>query len=770
MNGIRLRPQSRRLRVAVAALAMLCAASAALVAPGQVWKELGPAPVANFQYAGRISAVACSPTDPNLYYVGGADGGVWRTRDGGTTWTPLTRFAPTLAMGAIAIAPSDENTIYAGTGEAAYANHSRYGLGILKSTDGGDTWTHLGEAYFAGRCFSSLLVHPQDADVVYASITRAGGFPEMAAAKGHPQRFGPLGVFRSVDGGVTWSPLTNGLPAQSATRLAMSPADPNVLYAAIGHPFGDPLNNGIYKTTDGGASWSKLAGGLPLDSIGRISLAVAPGDANRLYALIARSNDAFGGGASTLGAFRSDNAGLTWTPLPDIGNIQATYGWYISCIGVNPSDPNIVLMGGVPLVRSLNGGLTWSTVTPAHVDIHQIVYDAAGRAVSGTDGGVYRSGNNGTSWTAFNQALGTIQFYAGLSTHPADATILFGGTQDNGSNRRSTDTLNWDQVLGGDGGWTQVDQANPLRVFAEFQGTGNLYRSLNGGASFSLTNSGIAGTDRNCFLPPYLIDPANSNRMLYATHRIYRSLNGGTSWTAISGDLTNGPPAAIRTLAMAPSDPNVVYAATNDGNVQVSTNGGVSWTLVASGVAGWPRVTREIWVSPRAPATVYLALASFGEQRMLRSFNAGQSWEALAGDLPDVPVNTVAVDERTSPPMIYAGTDRGVYRSLDDGESWHRPGQGMPHAAVIDLQLDLARQRLLAGTQGAGAWSIAARIPGDIDGDCVVGQSDLGTLLAAWNTSSGDPRYNPDADLDNDGYIGQTDLGILLAQYGGACL
>jgi hypothetical protein len=213
-----------------------------------------------------------------------------------------------------------------------------------------------------------------------------------------------------------------------------------------------------------------------------------------------------------------------------------------------------------------------------------------------------------------------------------------------------------------------------------------------------------------------------------------------------------------------------VYAATNDGNIQASSNGGVNFSLVESGVPGWPRVTRELWVSPRDPLTVYLAVAYFGEAQIRRSFNGGQDWEVMDENLPDVPVNAIAVDERSDPPVIYAGTDAGLFRSLDDGETWGRVGRGLPTAVVIDLQLDLVRQRLLAGTQGCGAWIVEAHITGDIDGDCTVGQGDLGILLAAWDAAAGEPEYNASADLDSDGVIGQGDLGILLARYGDLCL
>lgn len=746
-----------------AALALLLATAAAAA---QQWKELGPAPIVNGGYTGRISAIACSPTDSNKYFVAGADGGVWRTTNGGATWQPLTDAMATTAIGALAIDPSDENTIYAGTGEANFANHSRFGLGLYKSTDGGGTWTHLAESTFAGRCFSSIAVNPQNPQQLFAGITGAGGFPALAAAKGHPQAGGPYGVFRSDDGGATWTHLTNGVPALAATDVKLDPAAPATVYAAIGHIFGSP-QNGVYKSVDGGASFSKLAGGLPTSNVGRISIAVAPSQPGRLYALIANAATASGGNGGTLGAFRSDNFGASWSSIP-VGSIQATYGWYLCVVSVRPGDPNTAIFGGLDLVRTTNGGGSFSVITPPHVDLHAIAWDAAGRLLVGDDGGVHRSTTLGSSWESLNVGLGVTQFYAGVSTHPTNDLVLYGGFQDNGSNRRTTDTLNWTQINGGDGGWTQLDQASPNRVFTEFQGTGNLYLSSDGGNSFSYSGSGISAGDRNCFLPPFLIDPTNSQRMYYGTHRVYRSLNGGASWTAVSGDLSNGS-GAIRSLALAPSDPNVVYAVTNDGNVQVSTNAGANFTLIAGGVPGWPRVTRQLFVMPDDPQTVYLAASGFGTDQVRRSTNGGQTWQPLDGDLPDVPVNVLAAENRSNSPVIYAGTESGLYRSIDGGASWRKYGAGLPNTCIVDLALELPRARLIATTQGRGAWSVPASVLGDVNFDCVVDQSDLGMLLATYLLSAGQPGFIPAADFTGDGKVDQADLGILLAAYGLTC-
>ncbi len=669
----------------------------------QQWKELGPAPISNGEYTGRISAITCSPTDPDVYYVGGADGGVWKTTDGGSTWTPLTDQLPTTSIGSLALDPNDEQVVYAGTGEPNYANHSRYGLGIYKSTNGGATWQHLARQTFGGRCVSKIVVSPSNSQLVYASITRAGGFPELAAAKGHPGAEGPLGVFQSLDGGHSWTPLTNGLPALSASDLVMCPTNSLTLYAAIGRIFGDP-GNGVYKTTDGGASWSKLAGGLPTTNVGRIAVAIAPSNANRLYAFITEESDANGGSASTLGAYRSNNAGTTWTSLP-LGNIQSSFGWYLCVASVDPTEPDTAFFGGQVMSRTVNSGFSFQNATPPHVDIHALDWDASGRLLSGDDGGLHRSTNLGNSWESLNDGLGLIQFYAGISLHPQKRAFLIGGTQDNGSNRRTSNSLEWTQVFGADGGWTQVDPSNPDRLFVEFQGTGNLFRSENGGDSFFSSSSGIASFDRNCFLPPYLIDPSNPQRMLYGTQRIYESLNGGLSWSVKSGDLSNGS-GAIRALAMAPSDPSVVYAATNDGNVLVSQDGGAVFDVILTDHPGWPRVTRELCVDPLDASTMYLATAAYETTQIRVTHDFGQTWTPLDDNFPDLPVNVLAVDSTSQPNSLYAGSDAGVFRSKDGGSTWHRYGEGLPRAPIIDLVLDLPRLRMVAATQGRGAWSV----------------------------------------------------------------
>ena len=756
-----------------AGLVVLLLAGCGGVASATDWEDVGPAPLLGqgYWHTGRVSSLACSPTDENLYYVAGADGGVWRTTDGGSTWTPLTDDLPTTAIGALALDPTNESIIYAGSGESNYANHSRYGLGLYKSTDGGDTWEVLAADVFAGRCFAKIRVDPLNPLRLYAAITRAGGFPELAAAKGHPGSTGPLGVFRSDDGGVTWVQLTNGLPNLSATDLALDPNNPDVLFAGIGRIFG-AAENGVYRTTDGGDSWTRLSGGLPTAGIGRVSVEVAPSSSNRVYALLTNPSNESGGGASMLGAYRSDDGGDTWTSMPALApDIQATYGWYLSIIGVDPTDPDVVFMGGVTFHRSINAGAGWNNVTPPHVDMHAIGWDATGRLVVGDDGGVHRSPDNGDSWGTLNDGLSVAQCYAGLSTHPTHLpqhdVRLFVGLQDNGSVRRipSAPWL-WMQGLGGDGGWTQVEPTSGWVVFAEFQGTGNLYKSTDVGTTFVESATGIIEADRNCFMPPYLFDPSDTNRMIYATHRIYVSTNQGDSWSVLSGDLTGGGTAAVRALAMAPAEPSTVYAATNDGRVLVSIDSGEHWELLLEDIPGWPRITRELYVAPDADQTVYLAVAHFGETQIRRSADRGQTWEALDANFPDIPVNVVAVDVRGTMPVIYAGADDGVYRSVNNGATWHRFGGGLANTAVIDLRLEPeeGRARLIAATQGRGIWIIQIGLPADMNGDGTVNAFDIDPFALALTDPDAYAAQYPDidplvvGDINGDGLLNAFDI------------
>ncbi len=666
------------------------------------WRELGPSPISG-GFSGRVAAIGCSATDANKYYVGGADGGVWKTTNGGTTWINLTDEQPTSSVGAIAVDPTNDNVVYVGTGEANYANHSRYGLGLLKTTDGGSSWSLLAQSTFAGRTFSKIVIDPTNTQVLFASIAAAGGFPEKAAAKGHPSKDGPLGVFKSTDGGVTWTQLLNGIPNQAGTDISLCSSNPSIVYAAIGRPFGS-TQNGVYRSTDSGANWSKLGGGLPTGNVGRVAVAVSPDDSNRVYALYVNPCDSAGNNGTTLNGYKSTDGGATWTTAP-VGSFQATYGWYLCAVGVQPGSPSTAVYAGYDLLRTTTGGASFSTITTQHVDNHAIAWDASGRLLCGCDGGLFRSANNGSSWINLNTGLGITQFYAAISLSPANTDLVLGGLQDNGTVQRNGNTSTWGNYIGGDGGYTAIDQLQPSHEFAQYQGAGDIYRSTNTGGSWSPVGTGISGADRAAFFTPVEIDPTNSNRVLLGTQRVYRSTNGGTSWAAISGDVTNGA-GAIRAMSISASNPNTVWLATTDGNVSRSTDGGATFTKMLTGVPGWPRVTREVTVDPISDQTVYLAVSNFGIDQVRRTINGGSTWQTLDGDLPDVPVNVVVPDHRYPKVILYAGTDDGLYATMDEGSHWARFGRGLPHCPVIDIKIDVPHNRMVVGTQGRGAWQI----------------------------------------------------------------
>ena len=674
----------------------------------QINKNLGPSPLqvdpdigiftdVAAQNVGRISALTINPNDNNHYFAAAADGGVWESIDGGSSWNSITDNAPTTAIGSLAMDPSDDQVIYAGTGESNYANHSRYGLGILKSTDGGKNWSVLGADVFAGRSVAKIVINPNNSNIVYAAVTRAGGFPEMVAAKNHPQKNGLVGVFKSVDAGVTWAHL-NQLPALSVSSLVMDPQDSDTLHAIVGRVFGS-AENGFYKTTNGGNSWQfvSLRDAGFLGQVGRGTVSISVSDPSRLYAVFSNRASVNGSGSSLAGVFRSDDSGQSWQ-LQSTPQIYSSFGWYFSALKVDVVNPDIIYLGGINLIVSTNGGSTWADITPPHVDIHDIQQDSLGRLLVGDDGGVHRSNNMGLSWETLNNGISNVQFYAGLSLNLTDNNAIIGGTQDNGTNTNQSLEQSWLRILGGDGGWTQVDpQSNSY--FVEFQGVSNLFKYQNG--VYTRLDPAQTITGRVAFYGVHLLDPLNPQRLLYATERIHESLDQGQTWQAISDDLSQGS-GAVRSMVMAPSNPNYIYAVTNDGNVQRSADGGRNFIKIADNIPGWPRITREITVHPEDHLQIYLAVSSFGTDQVRYSDNGGNDWQVLDGDLPDIPVNTIAVALNRDGDVLYAGTDAGVYVSVDNGNHWEKYEKSMPNVPVIDIIIE--NEHLFVATQGRGLW------------------------------------------------------------------
>jgi hypothetical protein len=690
--------------------------------PQGAWQELGPSPLGN-SHSGRINAIVVDPTNSDTVYVGAASGGVWKRQAG--VWTPLTDNMPVMTIGALAMDPTNPSVLYAGSGDSRACSSCYYGVGLYKTTDGGQSWTILAGTTFAGRTFAKIVVAPNNPQIVFVAVMRAGG-REFVAGRGHPGMNGPVGIFRSQDGGATFTQLLNGLPSAQASDVVMAPGDPNTLYAGIGDPF-VATDNGVFKSTNGGDSWTKLAGGLP-PSIGRTVLAVAPSRAQRVYAWIANPGGPNRDQATTRGLFKSDDAGATWTEH-NPGAIHNTQGWYDHAVAVHPTSPDTVIVGGVSAMRTTNGGTSFTSVTPPHVDQQFYAFADDGTLYAGDDGGIQRSTNNGTSWTSINGGLGVTQIYSGTSLHPTDQSFVLSGFQDNGSHLRAGS--GWRSVLGADGGYTGLHPSQPSVMFIESQNAANLYRSTNGGTSFSKVGSGIATTDRVAFLATYEINPSNPQEMLYATQRVWRSTNQGTSFTAISADVTTGGTERIRAIQIARSNPQVVYIATSDGRIQVSLDGGATFT---SKLTGLPRVyllSREIDIAAWDEKVAVVGVSAFGTEQVRITRDRGDTWKTIDGNLPDIPVNTTEITQIEGVEMILIGTDQGVFYTCNEGQSWQRLGTGIPNVVVTDIRHDTVFQRVVATTFGRGMWSVAQPTAAECTG------ADGGTGGAGGSTGTG---------------------------------
>jgi photosystem II stability/assembly factor-like uncharacterized protein len=683
------------------------------------WTALGPAPVvaSGNLSTGRIAAVAAHPTDANTIYVATAGGGVWKTVDGGVNWRPLTDMQATLFMGAIALAPSNPDIIYAGTGEANYGpsklalvrENVYSGRGILKSTDAGATWALLGSGLFYRRTISRIVIDPHDANTVYVAVG-------ALAVNGLP---GDTGIWKSTDGGATWNQMIHGIASFSdndaVSDLAMDPSNSQHLFAAVGTPGGSGAN-GIYQTFDSGATWS-VVGNFPTGAmdpaLGRISLAIAPSSPQTMFAVAARA----GSNATLLRMVKSTDAGVTWTTVTTLPSYyMGPYGDYNNSLAIDPSNPNTVYAGGEQYIeRSLDGGLTWSNIemgsNAPHDDHHAIAFDAAGRYLDGGDGGIWRLDNASPArWHDLNGTLNTIQFM-GIALDPTNADIAYGGSQDNFT-EKFTDNYAWNALLGGDGGFTRVDFASPSTVYMTYQysvGSIFLVRSDQAGNNSATKTTGINTSDPGNFYVPYLIDPANSNRLLLGTNRVYETLNRADRWTPISKPFVGGWTVdnVIDSVAAAASDSDTIYAAAG-GHVFVTHDHGASWMESNPTVPRPDLRFTDIYVDSYNASLAYVVAANYsdvtGGGHVWVTTDGGGTWTDISGNLPDEPVWSIAVLRGQD--ILYVGAEDGVYISSDGGMAWDRAGQGLPHVQVRQLELNMGLGILAAATHGRGLWEL----------------------------------------------------------------
>jgi len=684
--------------------------------------------------SGRVSALAVDPTNANVVYLGGANGGVWKSTDAGNTWTPLMDTQPSLSVGAIAIDPSNHNTIYVGTGEGNYAaggiiGDSYYGVGILKSTNGGSTWTQIAGPFVGpfgstsldgGAFIGALAVSPSS-----SSVLLAGLYTSSAT--------NPSGVYRTADGGTTWTLVLDGNPASPnpGTSIVFDPTNGSNVYAALGNFAGDPLfTNGVYKSTDGGQHWTEQFGESS-NVAGRMVLAIAPSSPTTLYVSVAEALSL--GGDALVGVWKTTNGGTNWTQLtsvPDFCNAQCNYDMDIK---VAPNNANVVYATGIydyntasqtTVIRSLDGGTTWTLEgagangTNVHTDGHALAFSADSSTLYvGSDGGAWKTANVATSplnWTDLNGPLAITEFYGGLAVDPSDVNIAFGGAQDNGT-QQYTGSTTWNIVTCGDAGFNAIDPGSPSTVYVSCSWVNHpfLQKSTTGGGlgTYTGVTTGINTTDRASFIPPFVMDPSNSMNLYVGTYLIYQTTDGAGAWTAISPDVTFG--GNVAAIAVAPNNNNTIYTGSDDGRIAVTTNAltGVppGWSDISP--IGLSRAITDIAVDPSSSTTAYITYSGFSgfadtHGHVITTTNGGTSYTDISSNLPNTPVNCIVIDPDIAS-TLYIGTDIGVFVTSNGGASWSVLGAGLPDVAVLSLAFHHATRTLFAATHGRSVWSVS---------------------------------------------------------------
>jgi len=656
------------------------------------WSFAGPDNI-----GGRITDIESPLGEPSVIYAGAATGGILKTVDAGNTWTNLFGNVPVISVGDIAIDPQNSQVIYCGTGEANSSSFSFLGNGMYKSEDAGQTWQNIGlnHSAYIGR----VIVDYSNSEKVF-----------VAACGNLFSANDERGIYRSLNGGQTWERMLFISDSTSAIDLVQNPADPQVLYAAMWErargltyrrSFGQ--TSGIWKSTDGGTSWNELLSGLPKgDYVGRIGLSIAKSNPEIAYAFYDLVN-------SEVGVYKTLNGGQTWTRTNDaaLNGMNSNFGWYFGQIRVDPVNASRVYVMGVSLFGSNDGGNSWAELSGwnFHVDHHAMFFNENNRILEGNDGGLYFSDNQGNSWSKINN-LPLTQFYA-IDVDRQLPQRIYGGTQDNNTIRTmSGGTSDWQAILGGDGMYTLVDYTNSDMIYAEYQ-WGNLYRSMDGGYTMDYIAAPMSG-DRVNWSAPLAMHPEDPSILYFGTYRVWKSTDYGSSWQPISGDLTHGTNDyfyTLTTIAVSSVNPSIVITGSGDGKVFISTNNGQTWQDITAGLPN--RWITHVAPDPFNAQTIYATLSGFRWDEPLPhvfcSTNLGQTWTDISGNLPEFPVNDIAIDPDL-PGRLIVGTDAGLYGTTNGGQTWSWIWNGLPAVPVCALKIHGPSRTIVAGTYGLSAY------------------------------------------------------------------
>jgi photosystem II stability/assembly factor-like uncharacterized protein len=681
--------------------------------PEMHWRMIGP-----FR-GGRVLPALGIPGNPNAYLFGAVDGGVWKTENAGRTWRPIFDAEPTASIGAIAIAPSDPQIIYVGSGEADMRSDISFGDGIYRSTDGGATWRNIGLR--DSQQIGSIFVDPRDANIV------------LVAALGHAFAPNPeRGVYRSTDGGTNWTKVLGKDDDTGAVDLCSDPANPQIIYASLWQTRRPPWNvyaptsgpgSGLYKSADGGVTWNQITGnGFPSEGLGRIGIAIAPGnDGNRIYAVV----DAREGGI-----YRSDDAGQNWRRVSSDARVWQR-GWYFGGITTDPRDPNVVYVADTALYRSTDGGENFEAIkgAPGGDDYHTlwIAPDDPTRMILGSDQGAAISVDRGATWTSwFNQP--TAQFYH-VTTDNRFPYRVYGAQQDSGTAAVSSrsdygeiTSRDWSPIGGEESGYIVVDRANPDIVYGG--GPFGALRRFNWltAQSFDISPAAIPFNGnklRFTWTSPVADSPQNPRVLYFGAQFVLRTEDSGQSWQAISPDLTlktppptNVPPkpgevgGVVYTIAPSPARAGEIWAGTDNGLIHLTLDEGAHWSNVTPpGIENWSMISL-IEASHFNAATAYAAVDRHQvddfHPYIYRTHDNGKTWQKIVTGLPENAYVHAVREDLVRKGLLFAGTEIGVFVSFDDGNSWRPLQNNLPVSSIRDLAIH--GDDLIAATHGRAFW------------------------------------------------------------------
>ncbi len=667
---------------------------------GQLRSELNWSFVGPTNIGGRVTDIEVTNTNPAVTLVGSASGGLFKLDDN-DAWIPISGSGMDMSIGDIAIAPSNQNIIYVGTGEpnAGGGSLAYDGAGVYKSTDLGESWTSLGLNKIGS--IGKIIVHPTDPKTCWVGAMGS-------LFKNSPDQ----GIYKTTDGGVTWKNVLFINDSTGVIDMAIHPNDGNIIYAATWQRsrkvnernYGGP-GSAIYKSTDGGENWAKLTANLPAE-MGRIGLSISPSNPEILYTVIAHPSTSY-----LLGIYKSTDGGASWNLKNAAGFADAPYMWWFGKIWVHPTDPDVIYVASVDMFKSSNSGNSFSeTFSSAHADQHAVCFNPndPDKVLIGNDGGVYTSNNGGTFFDK-KKGLPITQFYTCEINHSKPESV-FGGAQDNGTIRTNTGNENdWKRIYGGDGFRVLVDPVNQNNIYAEYQ-YGNIARSQNKGISFIPARP--TNTDRSNWNTPIALDPNDPETIYWGSHRLYKSTNKAQSWNVISDDLTTNPIlknlifGTLTTISISPLNSDIIWIGTDDGNVQVTKDGGSSWTLVSESLP--TRWVTAVHADPQNENGCYVSFSGyrFGEFKghIYKTDDNGNNWSDIGGDLPDVPINDIVVNAQNND--LYIATDIGVFQSKDGGQIWNVLGNDFPNVVVSDLDYDEDAKKLVAATFGRGMMAL----------------------------------------------------------------